>query len=500
MTMLKKIEFGDFQTPPSLADEVCGFLVSTGIDPDAIIEPTCGSGSFLLSAVKHFHKLKKVVGYDINPNHLQNASRMLESKGYSATLEVQDFFNANWNNILSGAGDRPLLLGNLPWVTSARLGSMNSDNLPEKANFQRHEGLAAKTGKANFDISEWMLIKLLEASRSIDMDIAILCKVATARKVLKYAWMHGHPVSKASLHLIDAALHFGASVSACLLYMRIRQDVVKCVSAEEYSGLNYELMTGQVGTVKGELVSDAKSYSTYSQLDGHEQRKWRSGIKHDAASIMELELMNGRFLNKLGEECVAESAHLFPFLKSSDLANGRTATNRFVVVPQFRTNENTLRLKDTAPKLWAYLEDHKTYFDMRKSSIYRNRPKYSIFGVGPYTFAPWKVAVAGLYKAFQFVKIGCRQEKPVLLDDTCYFLSFWSEAEADSVLELLQSGPAQTFLRSLTFFDAKRPVTIEVLKRLDLIKLSEFLGKHDYAAALRLQPAESPSDQKTLSF
>lgn len=77
------------------------------------------------------------------------------------------------------------------------------------------------------------------------------------------------------------------------------------------------------------------------------------GIKHDASSIMELELIDGRFLNKLGEECVAESSHLFPFLKSSDLANGRTATNRFVVVPQFRTNEDTLRLKDTAPKLWA---------------------------------------------------------------------------------------------------------------------------------------------------
>ena len=275
MNMLKKIEFGDFQTPPPLADEVCGFLVSTGIDPDAIIEPTCGSGSFLLSAVKHFHKLKKVVGYDINPNHLQNASRMLDRKGYSATLEVQDFFNANWHNILSGAGDRPLLLGNLPWVTSARLGSMNSDNLPKKSNFQGHEGFAAKTGKANFDISEWMLIKLLEASRSIDIDIAILCKVATARKVLKYAWIHDHSVSKASLHLIDAALHFGASVNACLLYIRIRQDAAKCASAEQYRGLSYELMTGQVGTVKGELVSDAKSYSVYSQLDGHEQRKWR---------------------------------------------------------------------------------------------------------------------------------------------------------------------------------------------------------------------------------
>jgi hypothetical protein len=31
---------------------------------------------------------------------------------------------------------------------------MRSSNLPEKSNFQGQSGLAAKTGKANFDISD----------------------------------------------------------------------------------------------------------------------------------------------------------------------------------------------------------------------------------------------------------------------------------------------------------------------------------------------------------
>ena len=81
-----------------------------------------------------------------------------------------------------------LVVGNLPWVTNSELGSLESKNLPEKNNFQRHRGFAAKTGKANFDISEWMLIKLLESLNQKKASIAMLCKTATARKVLTYAW------------------------------------------------------------------------------------------------------------------------------------------------------------------------------------------------------------------------------------------------------------------------------------------------------------------------
>jgi len=40
---------------------------------------------------------------------------------------------------------------------------MRSENLPKKSNFQGLRGLDARTGKSNFDIAEWMLIRLIEA-------------------------------------------------------------------------------------------------------------------------------------------------------------------------------------------------------------------------------------------------------------------------------------------------------------------------------------------------
>lgn len=73
-----------------------------------------------------------------------------------------------------------------------------------------------------------------------------------------------------------------------------------------------------------------------------------------------------------------------------------------MIVPQRALGEDTSTLSSTAPALWAYLNAHSDVLDRRKSSIYRGRPRFSVFGIGRYSFAPWKVAVSGLHKAAAF--------------------------------------------------------------------------------------------------
>ncbi|MBK8934691.1 MAG: hypothetical protein IPM76_20715 [Chloroflexi bacterium] len=120
-------------------------------------------------------------------------------------------------------------------------------------------------------------------------------------------------------------------------------------------------------------------------------------------------------------------------------------------MPQQEVGENTRAIQTTAPKTWAYLQDHAELLDSRKSAIYRHRPRFSIFGVGDYSFAPWKVAISGLYKQLEFVAIGPHDDKPVVLDDTCYFLPCYSQKEANLLTELLNSESAQQFYQSLIF-------------------------------------------------
>ena len=132
-----------------------------------------------------------------------------------------------------------------------------------------------------------------------------------------------------------------------------------------------------------------------------------------------------------------------------------------------------------APKTWKYLEDHSDELDSRKSSIYQNRPRFSVFGVGDYSFAPWKVALSGLYKSFTFVVVPPHNGRPVMVDDTCYSIPCKCEKEAWLLRDLLNAQPAQRFLWSLVFQDSKRPITVDILRRLSFINVAKMMNRMD---------------------
>jgi hypothetical protein len=147
-----------------------------------------------------------------------------------------------------------------------------------------------------------------------------------------------------------------------------------------------------------------------------------------------------------------------------------------MLVTQLRLGDDTANIQATAPATWAYLERHGDLLDRRASSIYRGRPRFSVFGVGSYTFSPWKVAISGFYKQLNFCVVGNIAGKPIVLDDTCYFIPCQSEEEACYVAAVFNSAPAREFLSAYIFWDAKRPITIETLRRLDVAALSIELG------------------------
>lgn len=476
-----KIEYGDFQTPIDLTRQIISLLKSIGIQPSVVIEPTCGTGNFLLTSIDTLHETKEFYGFDINENYIENLKTVLLHKnGKKCFLKQNNFFQFDWKKFFKSLSDNVLIIGNPPWVTNAALGMLNSNNLPEKNNFQNHAGFAAKTGKANFDIAEWILIKLLENLKGKKACIAMLCKTATARKVLKHAWINKFGIEKSSLHLIDAAKYFNVAVDACL-FITNTTIYTKSRTAKVFSGLNFRDKVCTLGIIEKDLIADAEEYKRFKDLDGIEYYKWRSGVKHDAAKVMEFTKKGAFYVNGLGENCDLEDEYLYPLLKSSDLGNKRLKPEKYVLLTQHDIREDTASIQSKAPKTWQYLLKHAKNFDKRKSIIYQKRPRFSIFGVGKYTFSQWKVAVSGFYKNIHFSVIGKYNKKPILVDDTCYFVPCQSKIEADFVANLLNSDVASRFIHSLVFFDAKRPVNIDILKRIDLKKLAERLEKANEA-------------------
>lgn len=468
--MNARVEFGDFQTPDELCRQVCHVVSQSGLSPASIVEPTCGKGSFLRASAQAFSECGSILGFEVNPVYADEAETV-----DGVSVSHGDFFATDWTEVFRKLPEPVLVIGNPPWVTNSAIGSLNGSNLPAKSNFMNMTGMDAITGKSNFDISEWMIFHLLETLSGRHAILAMLCKTTVARKTLKRAWRSDLQVGKASIWLIDAFYHFGAAVDACLLVCEMGKDTTVRECAV-YPTLAADGPSSTFALMNGSLVSDAKAAQAYESLVGKSPLKWRSGVKHDCSKVMELRSFGGRFQNGLGERVEIENVFVYPMLKSSDLGKPETPPIRHMLVTQQFVGEDTARIEAAAPATWRYLKAHGPYLDRRTSTIYRNRPRFSVFGVGPYAFAPWKVAISGFYKRLDFSIIGPVDGKPAMLDDTCYFLPFASRADAELVASILHSELAQGFLRSRVFWDAKRPITAGLLRSLDLAALAAQSG------------------------
>jgi len=466
----RRIEYGDWQTPVDLAMLVCNRLKAIGVNPDAIVEPTCGIGAFVIAASRSFTDAKTIRGFEINADYLTDlqAKVVEEPNAQRISLHVDDFFVKDWKACIDELPGELLVIGNPPWVTSAGLGAIGGTNHPCKSNFQAHSGFDAMTGKANFDISEYMMLEMLRWFRGRNGTLALLCKTAVARKVLAHAKRQHAAIVDPFLAVINTKKYFNAAVESCLLVMRFSAEAER----HQYDYVVYddlEALTGsRVGHRAGLLVRDVVAFDRSAQYVGTSPQKWRSGAKHDAAAIMEFERRDGRYLNGLGEAMELEPDFMYPLMKGSDVANGdRAWRERFMLVTQRTIGEQTDGIRQQAPLTWAYLEGKRTELDARSSRIYQNGPSFAVFGVGGYAFRPWRIAICGLYKTLRFRLVGPIEDKPVMFDDTVYYISFNTEAEARAVLERITTPEALRLYDSLIFWDEKRPIKTSVLNLLD---------------------------------
>ena len=472
-------DLGDFQTPIPLAEKILSRLSADGRAWTRALEPTCGRGNFIQALLRMPAPPQEIVGLEIQQGHIAYARTLIDTNQEThVDIRLANIFETDLQQELHWRSSGPLLVvGNPPWVTNSELGSLGSANLPIKRNIKLLDGFDAITGASNFDICEYIWITLLKELAAQDPTIALLCKTSVARNVISFCRQTALPVRHARIFRIDAMEWFKAAADACLFAVDIGSGSV-CYDIEVYQTLEDSTPATSIGFRRDLLVADLSLYHSVEFMEGYCPYVWRQGIKHDAASVVELQQgVDGVFCNALGEKVAIESEFIFPLVKSSDLnGNSGDRPRRWLIVPQRRLHEGTSGLKVTAPKLWAYLDTHKEVFESRRSSIYKNAPEFSYFGLGEYSFAEFKVAVSGLYKEARFRVLGTRDNRPVVLDDTCYFLSFNSLEEASIVADILNSTLVKDFLKATAFPDSKRPITKRLLQRIDLYAVASRLN------------------------
>lgn len=469
----KKDEYGDWQTNLPLAISVCEHLKAQGIRPQVIIEPTCGQGCFIVAALLTFDTIEDVFGVEIYKPYLEILEEKLQKFGKSLNgvnihLYHESIFDFDFRKITNNIAGRVVLaIGNPPWVTNSKLGEMGSDNLPVKTNFKKMKGLEAITGKGNFDIAEYICMQLIEKLSGDNVYFAFLLKTAVIKNLIYEQKAGRSAMSHIAQYNIDAQREFNVSVSAALLTMHLFGDRERNCEVFDFYTKTSLYSFGWVGD---KFVANVANYVKTKDIDGISPFIWRSGLKHDCSKVMELSKVNGQYVNALGEVVEIEDEVVYPLIKSSDIKeNIITASRKYVIITQHSTNEDTKQMLSNYPKAYQYLLSHAEYLDSRKSSIYKGRPRFCLFGIGDYTFKKYKIIISGLYKQTRFSLVSDIDGKTAICDDTCYMLGFDDEAVARVVLGILNRQVVQDFINAICFYDAKRAINKDMLMRINLL-------------------------------
>ena len=487
-----RAEYGDFQTNSDLANQVTLHLSLKNISPEVVIEPTCGKGSFIIAVLRNFQNIQTIFGVEIYKPYVWETKLSIidffldnpTSNKPNISIFHCDVFDFDFKQIAEKfLAKEVLVIGNPPWVTNSKLGSLHSTNLPKKTNFKNHKGLDAMTGKGNFDIAEFITLTMIETFQNLNGHLLLLVKNSVIKNLIFDQNKNHYKIAAIEKQCIDSKKEFNVSVEAAMFSCQFNSEpTYQCEEDNFYHNLTSNI---RFGWLADKFVSNIDTYIHTKEIDGESPFVWRQGLKHDCASVMELDKLNGHYVNGLGEEAILEDGLVYGLLKSSDLKNTVIKqTRKFTIVTQKKIGQETNYIKSDYPFTYQYLTHHLTNFEARKSSIYNNKPSFSIFGIGDYSFKPYKVAISGLYKTFHFTLVLPQDNKPVMLDDTCYLIGFDKIEYAVYALILLNSDTTMQFLKSVTFADAKRTFTKDVLMRIDLLELGKKINKEVLANEL----------------
>jgi len=155
-------------------------------------------------------------------------------------------------------------------------------------------------------------------------------------------------------------------------------------------------------------------------------------------------------------QAVIEENLVYPLLRGRDVQRWKAEPSAFIILaqdPNTRTGILEVEMKAKYPKTYAYLKlfegDPKKpeRGTLRGRSGYRQYfrptdPFYSMYNVGPYTMAKWKIAWREQSQFFQSSVIGYFSERPIIPDHKLMIVQFDNEQEAYFVSGLLNSSPS----------------------------------------------------------
>ncbi|MFC6825309.1 type I restriction endonuclease subunit M [Halopelagius fulvigenes] len=397
------------------------------------------------------------------------------------------------------AADPPLagaradvLLGNPPWLTwdslTERLKDRWRDGPMADPNLDLfcHDGRNARLGHANDDVSvpfAWTCLhRLLRDGGRAAFVLKRDLLTGPAGELLRRRRVGDRPISMREIHDFGTLAPFGDEVDAGTALYRLDAGVaggeppaVDVADDDGSEGVPTTRWT-RGGGVDERPAFDSlaamrrtldRAETTYLPANpdspagpwvhadaerralGPADYRIRHGVKDDAKAVYGLDRDTVESRN-------LEPDHVYPYLKSKHVVKYGLFGYDLHLVPQRRAGEeNESAVREGTPNTYAYLNDHRERLDDRGSSWFDDGPFYGLFGLGPYTWADYKVVWCRLGFKPHFAVVSTVEdpmlgEKPVVPGDHCMFVATDDGAEAHYLCALLNSAPYQRCLRDVS--------------------------------------------------
>ncbi|MCL4466486.1 MAG: SAM-dependent DNA methyltransferase [Chloroflexi bacterium] len=158
-----------------------------------------------------------------------------------------------------------------------------------------------------------------------------------------------------------------------------------------------------------------------------------------------------------------EEGLLYPLLRGRDVKRWRCASSALILLaqdPDKREGIEGARIQAEYPRTAGYLERFtdilraraafKRYYTRKdnRGRVIETAPFYSMFNIGRYTLAPWKVVWREVASSLDAAVVGVVNAKPVIPDHTLIMVDCPTQQEAHYLCAALNSSPAKLAVES----------------------------------------------------
>jgi hypothetical protein len=518
-------DLGEYYTPDWLAERL---IVQTLGETDLgdarkrVLDPACGSGTFLVILIKHIRRqaqrrglsaakplelvLRNVVGFDLNPlaviaartNYLLALGDLLAARQGEIEIPVFQADSVLTSSPPCSPEPYDYIVGNPPWINWESLPDdyrQRTKALWEHYGLFPHGGMDAILGKGKKDLCMLMTYVALDrylrngGKLGFVISQSVFKGAGAAQGFRRFRLPDGTPCGPVAVDDMAAIAAFegAASRTAILLVTKgravrypvpYRQWFKRKKGHGSAVGLDrpYERVVGEeidFRALEAEPIDDQDPTSAWltgragargavRKLRGASEYVAREGANTGGANaVYWVERVAERrgglavVANVLGRakkrvqttQAAVETDILFPLIRTADLRRWSAKPEIMIILaqdPARRIGISPAVMERKYPHIQSYLARYERV--LRGRAAYRryfakSDPYWTMFNIGPYTLAGWKVVWQRMGSTMRAAVCGQADGKPIVPQETLCFVAAATKGEAHYLCAVLNSAP-----------------------------------------------------------